>query len=41
MMDLCARLKEEISGTNIEEFNELEQIDSIEDYLESWTHLKG
>ncbi|XP_074313633.1 uncharacterized protein LOC141648817 [Silene latifolia] len=40
-MDLCIRFKEAIDSNVVEEFNKLSQTGSLEDYLDSFEHLKG
>ncbi|XP_074266111.1 uncharacterized protein LOC141588577 [Silene latifolia] len=40
-MDLCVRFKEAIDSNVVEEFNKLSQVGSLEDYLDTFEHLKG
>ncbi|XP_074298103.1 uncharacterized protein LOC141628919 [Silene latifolia] len=40
-MDLCARFKEAIDSKVVEEFNKLCQVGSLEDYLDTFEHLRG
>lgn len=40
-LDMCARFKEALDGNIVEEFNELEQKCTIEDYLDSFEALRS
>jgi len=41
IVDVCDRFREELRGTIVEEFNKLQQVGSLDDYLDSFEELKS